>query len=282
MTAARPRAPGGVARLDVDVGGGLRLHVERAGSGPPLVLLHGFTGSAASWGPLRAALGPGHTTLAVELPGHGRSGAPADAARYALPRLADDLAAVLDRLDLPNAAVLGYSLGGRAALRLALRHPARVRALVVESASPGIDDDAERAERAAADARLADAIGRDGVPAFVDRWEQLPLWASQSGLPAATRAAVRAERLRQQAAGLANSLRGAGAGAEPPVLRDLPALTMRTLVVAGALDAKYAALASRMAAAIPRAQLAIVPGAGHAVHLERPAELAELVAAFLA
>lgn len=263
------------------VGDGLSLHVERAGRGPPLLLLHGFTGSASSWHPVRAWLAAGHTTLAVELPGHGRSGAPADPARYALPRLADDLARLLDRLALPKAAVLGYSLGGRAALRLALAHPGRVRALVLESASPGIDDAAERARRAADDARLADGIERGGVPAFVDAWERLPLWASQQALPASARAALRAGRLAQRPAGLANSLRGAGAGAEPPVLARLSTLAIPTLVVAGALDARYAALAARMAAAIPQAQLAIVPDAGHAVHLERPAELGALVGEFL-
>jgi 2-succinyl-6-hydroxy-2,4-cyclohexadiene-1-carboxylate synthase len=152
---------------------------------------------------------------------------------------------------------------------------------VLESASPGIDDAAERARRAASDAGLAGSIERGGVPAFVDAWEQLPLWASQRALPASARAALRAERLAQRAAGLANSLRGAGAGAEPSVLEQLSALAMPTLVVAGALDAKYVALAHQMAAAIPQAQLAIVPDAGHAVHLERPAELAVLVGRFL-
>ncbi|GJG87456.1 putative 2-succinyl-6-hydroxy-2,4-cyclohexadiene-1-carboxylate synthase [Gemmatimonadetes bacterium T265] len=270
---------------DVDVDGGLRLHVDRAagrpGGAPPVLLLHGFTGSGETWRPLRDALGGAYPTLAVDLPGHGRSGAPADPARYALDRTADDLARVLDACAIDRAAVLGYSFGGRAALRLALRRPERVAALVLESASPGIADPAERAERAAADAALADAIERDGVPAFVDRWERLPLWASQDAMPAAVRARLRGARLANDARGLANSLRGAGTGADAPVLDALGGLRMPALLVAGALDAKYVVLGRAMAGALPGARLAVVPGAGHAVHLEQPDAFAGLVRAFL-
>ncbi|HEY0777298.1 MAG TPA: 2-succinyl-6-hydroxy-2,4-cyclohexadiene-1-carboxylate synthase [Gemmatirosa sp.] len=268
--------PADVAQ-DVDVGDGLRLHVARAGTGPALLLLHGFTGAGTTWAPLVAALGGRYTTLAVDLPGHGRSGAPADPARYALARLADDLTRVLDACDVTRVAVLGYSLGGRAALRFALAHPGRVDALLLESASPGIADPAERAARVAADRALADTIERDGVAAFVDRWERLPLWASQASLGEDVRVRLRVHRLANDARGLANSLRGAGAGADPPVLDQLGAIGAPTLIVAGALDAKYVALGRAMREVIAGARLVVMPGAGHAVHLERPAEFAGVV-----
>jgi 2-succinyl-6-hydroxy-2,4-cyclohexadiene-1-carboxylate synthase len=270
-----------VERLDVETGDGLRLHVERAGDGPTLLLLHGFTGSAESWAPLRAALGPRWMTAAVDLPGHGRSSAPENPARYALPRVADDLAAVLDALQVDRAAVLGYSMGGRTALHFALRHPARIAALVLESASPGVSDAAERTARVASDAALADAIEREGVEAFVDRWERLPLWASQAALPAEARGRLRAARLTNRARGLANSLRGAGAGADPVPVGQLAAQWAPALLVAGALDPKYLALGRTMACAMPRARLAVVDEVGHAVHLEQPAALAALVGEFL-
>lgn len=281
---------GGSAAVErgVDVGDGLRLHVSADaadGDAPAVLLLHGFTGSGGTWGPLRAALAGAYPTpyrtLAVDLPGHGRSGAPADPARYALDRTADDLARVLDALGVPRAAVLGYSLGGRLALRFALRHPDRLAALVLESASPGVADAAERATRVTADAVLADALERDGVEAFVDRWERLPLWASQAALPAEVRAALRRQRLANDARGLANSLRGAGAGADEPVLGRLGEIRAPALLVAGALDAKYVALGRAMVGALPGARLAVVEGAGHAVHLERPGEFARLVRRFL-
>jgi 2-succinyl-6-hydroxy-2,4-cyclohexadiene-1-carboxylate synthase len=257
-----------------------RLHAVRAGSGPPVVLLHGFTGAAESWSSVVAAL-DGHTTIAVDLPGHGRSDAPADPARYGLRAFADDLALLLDAEGIDRAAVLGYSLGGRAALRFALAHPARTAALLLESASPGIADAAERAARVESDSLLADTIEREGVPAFVDRWERLPLWESQFSLSPTVRERLRAQRLRNGAAGLANSLRGAGAGLDEPLLDRLPAQRAPALILAGALDVKYAAHAKAIAAAMPAARLEIVADAGHAIHLERPAELAALVNDFL-
>ena len=269
------------AERDIDVGDGLRLHVRCSGTGPPVVLLHGFTGSGGTWDPLRDALGERHTTIAIDLPGHGRSGAPDDPARHALDRFADDLATVLDELGTSRVALLGYSLGGRAALRFAIRHPDRLAALIVESASPGIAGATERASRLAADRALADTIERDGVAAFVAWWERLPLWESQASLPEDVRARLHSQRLDNRPRGLANSLRGAGAGVEPPVLDRLAMLDVPALIIAGALDEKYVAAGEEMAAAIPGAHVAIVPDAGHAAHLERPEAFAALVSGFL-
>lgn len=274
-------AEAGDEHRDVDVGDGLRLHVRLSGAGAPLVLLHGFTGSGATWDPLRAALDRRHRVATVDLPGHGRSGAPDDPARYALDRFADDLVRVLDVLDMRCVALLGYSMGGRAALRVALRHPGRVQSLVLESTSPGIGDPAQRASRLAADRALAARIERDGVTAFVHDWERLPMWESQRGMPDVTRAALRAQREANVAGGLANSLRGAGSGVDTPVLDRLGDLRAPTLVLAGALDAPYVAHADEMARRLPASTLAIVPDAGHAVHLERPSAFAAAVSAFL-
>jgi 2-succinyl-6-hydroxy-2,4-cyclohexadiene-1-carboxylate synthase len=256
---------------------GVRYHATRLGRGPAVLLLHGFTGSSATWSALQEALAGACDVVAVDLLGHGRSDAPADPARYAAGRCAADLAGLLEMSGIADAAVVGYSMGGRMALRLALDHPRRVRALLLESASPGIVGEADRAARVAADAALASDIERDGVAAFIARWERLPLWESQAALPGHVRAALREQRLRNDARGLANSLRGAGAGAEPPVLEMLGTLSMPALLVAGALDARYVAHAEAMAARMPAARVAIVPDAGHAVHLERPEAFAALV-----
>lgn len=267
--------------FEVDVGGGLRLHGDRGGAGQPLLLLHGFTGSTGTWTALRQSVGERFETIALDLPGHGRSSAPAEPGRYALGTLAADLSRVLDALDVEQPAVLGYSLGARAALRFALDRPERVGALVLESVSAGVDDAGERAARLAADRALADSIERDGIEAFVARWETLPLWESQRILPAEARAAQRAARLANVPRGLANSLRGAGVAAEAPVTGRLTSLNAPTLVVAGALDAKFVALGEAIAARAPRARFVAVEGAGHAVHLERPGVLAAHVEEFL-
>ena len=259
----------------------MELNVEKAGDGPPLLLLHGFTASAAGWGPLAAAWAPFFTTLSVDLPGHGRSASPAEVAAYTMAATVADLVAVLDRKGIPRAHVLGYSMGGRVALALAVAHPERIGALVLESASPGLAGAGERAARVAADAALAERIEREGVPAFVDYWENLPLWAGQARLSADARAALRAGRLQNNPVGLANSLRGLGTGSQSPLWDRLGDLACPTLLVAGYDDAKFSDLARRMAEAIPNNELLLAHNAGHAVHLEQPAVFARLVRDFL-
>jgi len=274
-------APAGARALRVDCDGHA-LHAECAGAGPPVLLLHGFTGSTRTLDGVAAGLrAAGFATIAADLLGHGRSDAPRDPARYALARCASDLGRVLDAAGAPRAAVLGYSMGGRIALGLAALRPARVRALVAIGASAGLADPAERAARRAADEALADAIERDGVAAFVERWMALPLFASQARLGAAALAAARAQRLACRAEGLAASLRGIGAGAQPPLHGALAAIRAPALFVAGAEDAKFRAIAEDLARHAPRARFASIPDAGHAAHLENPAGFLDAACAFL-
>jgi 2-succinyl-6-hydroxy-2,4-cyclohexadiene-1-carboxylate synthase len=156
-------------------------------------------------------------------------------------------------------------MGGRLCLHLAVVRPDLVRRLVLLSTTAGIEDPAERAARRAADDDLAASIERDGVDAFLARWLALPLFAT---LP--PDAAGADDRRRNTASGLASSLRLAGAGTQEPLWDRLGTLDMPVLVVAGALDAKYVAIAERLAGLVPHATLDVVDGAGHAVHLERP------------
>jgi 2-succinyl-6-hydroxy-2,4-cyclohexadiene-1-carboxylate synthase len=234
-----------------------------------VVLVHGFTQTQAAWEPVAAGLRARWRLVRVDLPGHGGSAG----VRAGFAEAAGLLGACGGR-----AAYVGYSLGGRLCLRLALDRPELVRALVLLGASPGIADPAARAERLAADEALATGVEDDGVAAFLDRWLAGPLFATlppeRAGLP---------ERLANTAAGLASALRLLGAGAQAPLWDRLAGLRCPTLLVAGARDARFAALAAEMAAAIgPTARLALVPGAGHAVHLERPAAVAKLLDGFLA
>ncbi|MEO7908205.1 MAG: 2-succinyl-6-hydroxy-2,4-cyclohexadiene-1-carboxylate synthase [Roseiflexaceae bacterium] len=259
----------------------ITFNVEQSGAGRPLLLLHGFTGSAATWTPLITTLSPHFRTLAPDLIGHGRSDSPPDAGRYRMERCVGDLLALLDTLEIARPDVLGYSMGGRVAMQLAAAAPERIGALVLESSSPGIADVAERQTRIVADEALADQIVRDGLEAFVERWEHLPLFASQAALPAETRARLHAQRLRNDPLGLANSLRGMGTGQQESLWDRLAGLDVRTLLIAGQLDAKYRVLAGEMRALLPNAHAVIVPGAGHAVHLEQPRVFLDNVLEFL-
>ncbi len=240
-----------------------------ADTGPPVVLLHGFTQNARCWGPFGEAIGARHATLAVDAPGHGGSAA----VRADLPTTAGLLAATIETKVGGPALVVGYSMGGRLALHLALRRPDLVEGLVLIGATAGIDDEADRAARRAADDALADHLLAIGVDAFLDEWLALPLF---SGLTAA--AARRSQRSGNDADGLASSLRLAGTGTQVPLWHRLGSLTMAVLVVAGAEDAKFRALGRRLADAVgSNATLAVVDGGGHAVHLEQPAETATVL-----
>jgi 2-succinyl-6-hydroxy-2,4-cyclohexadiene-1-carboxylate synthase len=290
-----PAAPAGwpesISSADA-AGAGNVLHVQMedltyqvtvAGSGPPLLLLHGFTGSTASWERQFAVFSAGYRVLGVDLIGHGGTDAPADPTRYTMDRVVQDVLTLLGRLaPRTPVRVLGYSMGGRTALALAAAAPERVAALILESASAGIAGAEKRAARVAADTALAARIEAEGVSAFVDYWAQLPLFATQRGLPREVLATQRAQRLANRAVGLANSLRGMGAGAQAPLHDRLPLLPMPVLLIAGALDGKYRVLAEEMAGRIPRSMVDIVEHAGHTVHLEAPARFNAAVLAFLA
>ncbi len=260
---------------------GLHCHVERIGNGPPLLLLHGFTGSTDEWAALLPALAPLREVVAVDLIGHGRSAAPRDPTRYSFAHCVTDLVALLDALGLARTDVLGYSLGGRVALHLAAAAPERVGALLLESSSPGIADPAERAARAASDDALADRIEREGLAWFVEHWASIPLFASQQALPVVERAALRERRLRGSAVGYANSLRGMGAGRQTNLWERLPTLHAPALLVSGALDLKYVAILTQMAERMAGARHISVPGAGHTVHLEQREAFAQLVVGYL-
>lgn len=261
---------------------GIGFRMVERGSGEPLILLHGFTGSAASWFSINDDLAQDHRVVAIDLIGHGGSEAPVDLTHYAFEQAVDDLAEIASQPGINRAAWLGYSMGGRLALGLALRHPKRVAALILESAAPGIRDEDARIERRAADEALARRIEEIGMEAFVAEWERLPPWDSQRSLPVEILRRQREARLGNLAIGLANSLRGMGQGAQSSFWDRLGEVDAPVLLVAGALDAKFAGIAAQMRAAMPHAALRIVPHAGHAVHLERPRTFVDAVGEFLA
>lgn len=260
---------------------GFWLNIEVAGSGPPIALLHGFTGSAAGWGAFGERLRQRLTTVAVDIVGHGQSDKPREIEHYRMPRVVADVVTAVKMAGFERCAWLGYSMGGRTALHVAAAFPNAVERLVLIGASAGIAEPAGRTARVADDERLAQRILDEGVPAFVKYWESIPLFASQSSLPRETQAAIRAGRLECDPMGLANSLRGMGTGAQEPLHGRLDTLDMPVLALAGELDTRYTGIARELAAAVPRGRCAIVPEAGHAAQMENPEWCAEQAIAFV-
>lgn len=246
-----------------------------------LVLLHGFTGSTESWAAHRHVLAAYCRTIMVDLLGHGQTEAPTDPARYTIEQSASDLAGLLTTIAPGPINLLGYSMGGRLALYFAIHYPYLVQRLVLESASPGLPDATTQQERVRSDEQLANDIEAQGMAAFVERWEALPLFATQQALPTATQSARHEQRLRNRPQGLANSLRGMGTGAQPSLWEQLPGLSVPTLLLAGALDQKFRVIAEQMATYLPKATVAIIPDAGHTIHLEQPQAFQTTVINFL-
>ncbi len=248
----------------------------------PVLLLHGFTGDKTSFDGqdgLVAVLGRTRRVLVPDLPGHGTTaiaGAPCT-----LARTADLLRSMLETQGVARATVVGYSMGGRLALQLALRSAAVVERLALVSASAGLPSEDERSARRQQDEELARFIEDHSIEEFVARWEALPLFATERVLSSEVRAARRRQRLRSRPSGLAASLRAMGTGAQAWLGPRLGELSMPVLVVAGMLDQKFAAIARGLAPGVRGGALALVDGAGHAVHLEQPASVAALLREFL-
>jgi 2-succinyl-6-hydroxy-2,4-cyclohexadiene-1-carboxylate synthase len=236
---------------------------------PAIVLLHGFTHTGASWHPVIAAVGERYRAIAPDIRGHGSA---SDAEPVKLDAVIDDIGGMA----AGRFALAGYSMGGRVALHVALAMPDRVERLVLIGASPGIADPDERAARQRSDEQLAAEIERSEIEDFARRWAQTPVLA---GLPDDVLARVHADRLRSTPSGLARALRGLGTGALPSLWERLGGMRMPVRLVVGERDEKFQAIAGQMAAVIPDVEVAVVPGVGHAVHLEAPARVAEIIGA---
>ena len=237
---------------------------------PTVVLLHGFAGTRRGWDLVTERTdAERYRPLALDLRGHG-------AARDARPIGFDAIVADVLAAAPPRFVLCGYSMGGRIALHVALAAPERVERLVLVATTAGIEDEAERAARRAADERLAAFAEHSTIEAFAECWAAQPLFAED---PPGVAAFARGDMLRNDPRALAASLRGVGTGAMAPLWDRLGRLRMPAAVLAGERDAKFVALGERLARALPDARLTVVPGAGHGLPREAPQAVAEAIAA---
>jgi 2-succinyl-6-hydroxy-2,4-cyclohexadiene-1-carboxylate synthase len=258
-----------VAQIDMSVEGG---------PGRRLVLLHGFTQGPGSWDQLVAGLERSYEIVRVTLPGHGPAGSASAQARLPFEAAAGAVADAVAEVTGPEPATwVGYSLGGRLALRVALDRPELVDSLALLGATAGIEEVDARAARVEIDERLAAGLERKGVEQFIDGWLAQALFSRLSRSDAGVE-----ERRLGTVEGLASALRLLGTGAQEPVWDRLGEIKVPVLLIAGEHDSKFSALAFRMAAAIgENAGISFVPGAGHAAHLERPQSVATILNRFL-
>jgi 2-succinyl-6-hydroxy-2,4-cyclohexadiene-1-carboxylate synthase len=239
-----------------------------------ILALHGFTGCGSDFAPFAQLCGgEWHTP---DLPGHGPQA-----------QLDCTSAATVDFIQqattVPNpCTLLGYSLGARAALLHAVACPKQWRALILISASPGIEVDSERSARALVDEKLAQRIERHGAAAFLEFWQSTPMIRSQQNIRAEWRENMQRKRGEHSAQGLATSLRQLGQGVCANLWPKLHQLNMPVLLITGEQDIKYCAIARRMRTMLPQAEWITIPQAGHMPHLENPEPTAAAIKTFIA
>ncbi|HEX5564848.1 MAG TPA: 2-succinyl-6-hydroxy-2,4-cyclohexadiene-1-carboxylate synthase [Sporosarcina sp.] len=262
---------------------GLSIYVEMEGDPqlPAVVFLHGFTGTSATWREVRDEMQGKYRTIAIDLTGHGKTTVPGKPERYSMEEQIEDLEALFEHLKLDSFHLVGYSMGGRISLAYTVRYPKRVQALILESASPGLVDEQARTERRAGDKALAGKIMEGGIPSFVDKWENIPLFESQKSLPAEKRLAIRNERLQQSVIGLANSLMGIGTGSQESYWEAIHSIQHPVFLITGELDAKFVAIAQEMNDRSPTWRHNVVSRAGHAIHVEKPRLFATMIMEYL-
>lgn len=237
---------------------------------PPLVTLHGFLGAPSLWAACLAGVA---LPVPVEhrwLPGHGPDFQ--GPCSLSFRQLVDKLAASCP----PGSLLLGYSLGARLALAALAWHSERIAGVIAVGGHPGLESPTERDERARWDEEQAAQIEREGLRPFLERWESLPLFATQRRLPASTLDAQRAARLAHRPAAVAWAMRALGLGRMPPCAGELAAVRDRVTLVTGRLDQKFHTVAAELSRRL-LVKHVIVEGAGHNVPLEEPGTMGEVV-----
>lgn len=247
---------------------------------PALLFLHGFMGSGRDWFTIANTLAHDYFCVLPDLPGHGTNTHLSLDAAIDFDILCVGLEQLLDELNLQQATLVGYSMGGRVALYFAVKYPQRVEKLVIESANPGVDNPVERDKRARLDDRRASQLLLGGMDSFVDNWYELELFASLKRFPQ-QRKSAKNRRKQNNPQWAAKIIRELSPGRQPSLWSHLPGLNMPVLLLAGVLDEKYAALVGQMGAVIPKATVQVVPNAGHNIHLEQPQVFADSIGRFV-
>jgi pimeloyl-ACP methyl ester carboxylesterase len=242
---------------------GVKLHYEVHGSGPPLLLTHGYSSTSAMWQGQIEALAKQHTLILWDMRGHGQSDYPDDAAAYSEALTVGDMAALLDTVGADNAIIGGLSLGGYMSLAFYRAHPDRVRALLIIDTGPGFKKDDARDAWNKRAFETADRFVREGLDVLKSASRE------RSGV------------VHRDASGLAHAARGMLTQRDAGVIETLPHIKVSSLVVVGADDTPFLAASDYMAAKIPGARKVVIPAASHAANIDQPQAFIEAVLTFL-
>lgn len=260
---------------------GINYDVKVVHTGEAVLLLHGFTGSNATWEKLLKE-DKGYKMIAPSIVGHGKTDSPDEVERYSIESIVEDLVGILEHERIDKIHCVGYSMGGRIAQMLAVMYPDRISSLVLVSTSTGISTEEERRIRRDSDHRLAERIKSEGIESFVNFWEKIPLFkTNETHLNAVEKATLRKSRLANNPNGLMNSLLGTGVGNQPYLMDNLKDFHFPVLLINGELDKKYVEIMSEMAKQMPNCKNSTISDSGHTPHLEKSVEFGKIVIEFL-
>lgn len=247
----------------------------------PILFLHGFTGSSHDWDFVFPLLPSSFYPVAIDLPGHGKSIAISGQAMYSAKNTANMIAQVCDELNLNKTIVVGYSMGGRAALCFSLEYSKYIQGLFLESSTAGLKQQKERDERVEKDKALANFILNNTPEAFADYWMNIPLFKSQTNLPEHVLRNLREQKIINNKRGMANSLLEFGTGVMPSLWNLIKDIKKPVSLITGSLDSKFSEINRSMNELLPVSEHTVIKNCGHNIHLENPQEFLSVLLLFL-
>lgn len=248
---------------------------ELVGTGHPnWLFLHGFMGTYADF----KAIKPVGTCIYLNLLGFGPNQPSISKERFLIENQAHDLAVFITQLKLDKLNLVGYSMGGRLAIAVALLYPEKINKLILESTTAGLENQLERVTRQNSDQEKADKLEDNGLENFVNNWEKLPLFATQTQLTIKQKTFMHQQRLLHNVKNVANSLRMMGTGYQPNYWPQLKQINVETVVIVGANDDKFMKIGARIQKNILNSQIVVIKDAGHNVHFEKPKQYNEVLA----
>jgi len=248
---------------------------------PYLLFLHGFTGSSDDWKPIVPHINQNFSSFGIDLIGHGKSISPLNVELYSADAMTNQISNIIEHTIKRKVIPVGYSMGGRAALSFAIKYPEMVEALILESTTPGIEDEKLREERIKKDEEIASFIESHSLEKFADFWMDLELFNTQRRFSEEKRKQIKLAKMKNNPTGLANSLQGFGTGIMTPLFKQLKDIKCKTLLITGELDSKFTNINNEIVKLLPNAENKIIKNAGHNTHLEEPKAFIETINDFL-
>ena len=243
---------------------GVSVYYEVHGSGPTILLTHGYSATSQMWKGQVEALSKDHQLVIWDMRGHGQSDSPDDPALYSEPATVSDMAALLDTVGAKSAIIGGLSLGGYMSLAFHRVHPERTDALLIIDTGPGYKNDEAREGWNRTSLKTAERYETDGLKVLE------------------TGSAERRQAQHRSAKGLALAARGMLTQRDAGVITSLPDIRVPSIVVVGSEDTPFLAASDYMAAKIPGAKKAVIEGAGHAANIDKPEAFNAAITGFLA